>query len=195
MRKATSKPSFCSSWVPNPEHGSPWVPPNSLCFNFLHLNVLEDHRSSEHKQLPTTLTSLYLDCFGWEQSFRSFAKPSFKKAQLERAMYLSRPFSFPDASLTGPGQKGFLQEEHSCLPPPFPPPSYQRQEHTEETQRKTRNFSGLPSWSDTLLKPQKSEERDVFTCFDVIYRTQSIGSGLQRGCRKGERKISPEIHL
>lgn len=40
----------------------------------------------------TTLTSLHLDCFALEKSFRSFTKSSFKKAQLERAVYLSTPF-------------------------------------------------------------------------------------------------------
>lgn len=98
-------------------------------------------------------------------------------------------------SLTGPGQKAFLQAKHSCFPPLFPPPSYQSQECAEKMQMKMMNLSGLPAWSDTLPKPKKSEKRDVFTCFNVIYRTQSIGSGLQRRCTKGERKISPKINL
>lgn len=50
------------------------------------------------------------------------------------------------------------------------------------------NLSSLPAWSHIILKPQTSEERDIFTCFDVIYWAQSIGSSLQRRCRKRETK-------
>lgn len=45
------------------------------------------------------------------------------------------------------------------------------------------------------LTKAKKNQRDVFTCFDVIYRTQSIGTGLQREYRNKERKVSPEINF
>lgn len=133
--------------------------------------------------LNFTLSGLF--CL-WRRVSEALPRAALRKSNWRELCTSAHPFN--SYLSLGLDKKLFLQGKHSCFAPLFPSPSYQSWECAEETQMQVMNPSSLLVWSHTILKPRKSEEREIFTCFNVIYWAQAIGSSLQRRCRKRERK-------
>lgn len=152
--------------MPNPELGSPWVPPNSFVFNSSTSMSWRTICTQSTNNLNFTSSGPF--CLGTE--FQKLCqREALRKLSWRELCTSADPFNSQKHLSLGLDKRLFLQEKHSCFAPLSPPPSYQSWEHAEETQMQVMKLSSLPAWSHTILKSQKSEERDIFTCFNVIY--------------------------